>query len=157
VLAACRGDGLIATTLVVEERGGEWAAADSDRQENASDRCRSRPTPWRWPSASTSWAARNFDPKGLAGRSASEYATGTNLAAMIRGNLIAERIAVDHYRELVRFFGDDDATTRVMIESILTVEEEHVSDMQDLMAAHGAWFWVYSKIVELQTCEQSIG
>ncbi|HLG85663.1 MAG TPA: ferritin-like domain-containing protein [Alphaproteobacteria bacterium] len=79
----------------------------------------------------------NFDPKGLSSRSASEYATGNDLAAMIRLNLIAERIAVDHYRELVRFFGEDDPTSRVMIESILAVEEEHASDMQDLLATHG--------------------
>ena len=79
----------------------------------------------------------DFDPKGLASRSASEYATGDTLGAMIRENLIAERIAVDHYRELVRFFADDDPATRVMIESILVVEEEHVSDMQDLLATHG--------------------
>jgi len=78
----------------------------------------------------------NFDPKGLASRSASEYATGSDLVAMIRENLIAERIAVDHYRELIRFFGDDDPTTRVMIESILAVEEEHANDMLDLLATH---------------------
>jgi bacterioferritin len=81
-------------------------------------------------------AAPNFDPKDLASRSASEYATGSNMVAMIRENLIAERIAVDHYRELIRFFGDNDPTTRVMIESILAVEEEHASDMQDLLATH---------------------
>ncbi len=80
----------------------------------------------------------NFDPKGLASRSASEYATGADLAAMIRENLIAERIAVDHYRELVRFFGTDDPTTRIMVESILAVEEEHASDMQDLLATHSS-------------------
>jgi bacterioferritin len=55
---------------------------------------------------------------------------------MIRENLVAERIAVDHYRELVRFFGDDDPTTRVMIETILAVEEEHASDMLDLLVTH---------------------
>ena len=81
-------------------------------------------------------SAPNFDPKGLASRSASEYATGSNMVVMICENLTAERIAVDHYRELVRFFGDDDPTTRVMIESILAVEEEHASDMQDLLATH---------------------
>jgi bacterioferritin len=81
--------------------------------------------------------APNFDPKGLAGRSASEYAAGSDLAAMIRENLIAERIAVDHYRELIRFFGDDDPATRVMIEGILAVEEEHSSDMLDLLITHG--------------------
>ena len=80
--------------------------------------------------------APNFDPQGLASRSASEYSTGSDLVAMIRENLVAERIAVDHYRELIRFFADDDPTTRVMIESILAVEEEHVSDMQDLLVTH---------------------
>ena len=57
---------------------------------------------------------------------------------MIRENLVAERIAVDHYRELIRFFGDNDPATRTMIESILAVEEEHASDMLDLLATHGA-------------------
>ena len=79
----------------------------------------------------------NFDPRGLASRAASEYAAGDDLVSMIRENLIAERIAVDHYRELIRFFGDDDPTTRVMMESILEVEEEHASDMLDLLAIHG--------------------
>jgi bacterioferritin len=78
----------------------------------------------------------DFDPKGLASRSASEYGVGPDMIAMIRENLIAERIAVDHYRELVRFFADDDPTTRVMIETILAVEEEHASDMLDLLVTH---------------------
>jgi bacterioferritin len=82
--------------------------------------------------------APDFNPAGLATRSASEYSTGSSLVAMIKENLIAERIAVDHYRELIRFFGDNDPTTRAMIESILAVEEEHASDMQDLLATHGA-------------------
>jgi bacterioferritin len=81
--------------------------------------------------------APNFDPKGLASRSASEYGTGSDLVSLIRENLIAERIAVDHYRELIRFFGDDDPTTRVMLEGILSVEEEHASDMLDLLTTHG--------------------
>ena len=55
---------------------------------------------------------------------------------MIRENLIAERIAVDHYRELIRYFGDDDPSTRTMLEGILSVEEEHATDMQDLLEAH---------------------
>ncbi|HEX3574215.1 MAG TPA: ferritin-like domain-containing protein [Rhodopila sp.] len=78
----------------------------------------------------------NFNPEGLATRSASQYAEGENLVDMIRENLIAERIAVDHYRELIRYFGDDDPTTRVMLEGILSVEEEHATDMQDLLQAH---------------------
>jgi bacterioferritin len=78
----------------------------------------------------------NFNPEGLATRSASQYAEGENLVDMIRENLIAERIAVDHYRELIRFFGDDDPATRVMLEGILAVEEEHANDMLDLLDAH---------------------
>ena len=78
----------------------------------------------------------NFNPEGLATRSASQYAEGENLVDMIRENLIAERIAVQHYRELVRYFGDNDTTTRVMLEGILGVEEEHANDMHDLLVAH---------------------
>ena len=55
---------------------------------------------------------------------------------MITENLVAERIAVDHYRELVRYFADNDPTTRRMIEEILAVEEEHASDMADLLSRH---------------------
>jgi bacterioferritin len=57
---------------------------------------------------------------------------------MIRENLVAERIAIDHYRELIRYFGDNDPATRTMMESILAVEEEHASDMLDLLTAHGS-------------------
>jgi bacterioferritin len=78
----------------------------------------------------------NFNPEGLASRSASQYAEGENLVDMIKENLIAERIAVDHYRELIRYFGDDDPATRVMLEGILVVEEEHADDMHDLLIAH---------------------
>jgi len=78
----------------------------------------------------------NFNPEGLASRSASQYAEGENLVDMIKENLIAERIAVEHYRELIRYFADKDPTTRVMIEGILAVEEEHANDMHDLLVAH---------------------
>jgi bacterioferritin len=78
----------------------------------------------------------NFNPEGILSRSASQYAEGENLVDMIKENLIAERIAVDHYRELIRYFGDDDPTTRVMLEGILAVEEEHTDDMHDLLVAH---------------------
>ena len=81
--------------------------------------------------------APDFSPDTLTGRSASEYQTGDDLEALIRENLIAERIAVDHYRELIRFFADNDPATRVMMEGILAKEEEHASDMQDLLALHG--------------------
>jgi bacterioferritin len=78
----------------------------------------------------------DFNPDTLTARSASEYETGAELVAMIRENLVAERIAIDHYRELIRYFGDNDPATRVMLESILAVEEEHASDMLDLLATH---------------------
>lgn len=78
----------------------------------------------------------NFNPEGLATRAASQYAEGENLVDMIKENLIAERIAVVHYQELIRFFADKDPTTRVMIEGILAVEEEHANDMHDLLVSH---------------------
>ncbi len=78
----------------------------------------------------------NFNPEGLATRSASQYAVGGNLVEMIKENLIAERIACEHYRELIRYFGEKDPTTRVMMEGILTNEEEHANDMHDLLVAH---------------------
>jgi bacterioferritin len=78
----------------------------------------------------------NFNPEGILTRSASQYVEGANLVDMIKENLIAERIAVDHYRELIRYFGNDDPGTRAMIEGILTKEEEHADDMHDLLVAH---------------------
>lgn len=78
----------------------------------------------------------NFNPEGLGTRSASEYGKGGNLIEMIRENFIAERIAIDHYRELIRYFGDDDPATRIMLEGILVTEEEHANDMHDLLVAH---------------------
>lgn len=78
----------------------------------------------------------NFDPQGLASRAASQYVVGANLIEMIRENLVAERIACEHYRELIRYFADHDPTTRLMLEGILTNEEEHASDMHDLLVAH---------------------
>ena len=78
----------------------------------------------------------NLNPEGLLTRSASQYSQGGSLVDMIRENLIAERIAVDHYRELIRYFGDNDPGTRNMLEDILRVEEEHADDMHDLLVAH---------------------
>src|SRR5580704_15092764 len=78
----------------------------------------------------------NFNPEGLATRAASQYVEGANLIEMIKENLIAERIACEHYTELIRYFADKDPTTRVMLEGILTNEEEHANDMHDLLVAH---------------------
>jgi len=78
----------------------------------------------------------NFNPEGLATRAASQYVEAGDLVEMIKENLIAERIACEHYRELIRYFADKDPTTRVMMESILANEEEHANDMHDLLVAH---------------------
>jgi bacterioferritin len=76
----------------------------------------------------------NFSPEGLAERSHSEYAEGSSLVEMIKEDLIAERIAVESYSEIVRWLGHDDSTTRKLIEDILKMEEEHANDMKDLLA-----------------------
>lgn len=78
----------------------------------------------------------NLNPEGLASRAASEYVEGTNLVDMIKENLVAERIAIETYREMVRYFGDKDSTTRVLLEKILAQEEEHANDMHDLLVSH---------------------
>lgn len=79
----------------------------------------------------------NFNPEGLAMRSASQYGPSEpNLVEMLKENLIAERIAIEHYRELIRYFGEKDPTSRILMERILAVEEEHANDMHDLLVAH---------------------
>jgi bacterioferritin len=78
----------------------------------------------------------DFNPVGLATRSTSEYGNAETLVDMIKENLVAERIAIEHYTELVRYFGNKDPSTRRMIEDILAVEEEHANDMHDLLVAH---------------------
>ncbi|WP_277185487.1 bacterioferritin [Caballeronia sp. BR00000012568055] len=75
----------------------------------------------------------NFAPDSLKSRSHSEYKEGRDLIDMIRENLIAERIAIDTYREIIRYLGDKDVTTRRLFEEILAVEEEHADDMADLL------------------------
>jgi bacterioferritin len=78
----------------------------------------------------------NFDPQGLASRAASQFGSSDlDLVGMIKENLIAERIAIEHYRELIAFFGAKDPTTRSMLEGILAMEEEHANDMHDLLVA----------------------
>lgn len=75
----------------------------------------------------------NFSPEGLLTRSHAEYVEGSSLAEMIREDLVAERIAIDSYREMARYLGEDDPTTRRMLETILAVEEEHADDMVNLL------------------------
>jgi bacterioferritin len=76
----------------------------------------------------------NFNPEGLAIRSHSEYKQGESRTDMIREDLVAERIASESYSEIVRWLGNDDPTTRVLVEQILKVEEEHANDLSDLLA-----------------------
>lgn len=77
--------------------------------------------------------APDFNPEGLASRSHAEYVPGTSLIDMIKEDLVAERIAIDSYGEMIRYVGDDDPTTRRMLEGILAVEEEHAEDMKTLI------------------------
>lgn len=74
----------------------------------------------------------NFSPHGLAERSHAEYVEGNTLTEMIREDLIAERIAIESYREIIRYLGDDDPTTRRLFEEVLAVEEEHAEDLVSL-------------------------
>ena len=76
----------------------------------------------------------NFDPEGLTTRSHAEYQEGDDLVEMIREDLVAERIAIESYSEIIRFVGNDDTTTRRLMEDILAKEEEHANDLADLLA-----------------------
>lgn len=78
--------------------------------------------------------APNFSPEGLLSRSHSEYVEGQNLVDMIKEDLVAERVAIDSYNEMIRYVGDKDVTTRRMLEGILAVEEEHADDLASFLA-----------------------
>ena len=75
----------------------------------------------------------NFSPDGLVSRSHAEYVEGTTLADMIKEDLVAERIAIDSYRDFIEYLGTQDSTTKRMLESILAVEEEHADELADLL------------------------
>ena len=77
--------------------------------------------------------APNLSPEGMLSRSHSEYVEGESLLDMIREDLVAERIAIDSYKEMIQYFGTKDPTTRRMIEGILSVEEEHAEDLATLL------------------------
>jgi bacterioferritin len=79
----------------------------------------------------------NFNPEGLLTRSHAEYVEGTSLTDMIKEDLVAERIAIDSYREMVNYLGSDDPTTRRMMEEILAVEEEHADDLVNMLQKMG--------------------
>ena len=75
----------------------------------------------------------DFSPDGLATRSHAEYVEGDSLEDMIKEDLVAERIAIDSYREMVLYFGDKDPTSRRLMEEILAKEEEHADDLANLL------------------------
>lgn len=75
----------------------------------------------------------DLNPATLESRSHAEYRVGKSLTEMIRENLVAERIAIDSYREIAEYIGDDDPTTRRLMEKIMAVEEEHADDLADLL------------------------
>ena len=75
----------------------------------------------------------DFNPEGLAMRSHSQYVEGQSLLDMVREDLVAERIAVESYSEIIRYLGDDDPTTRIAMEQIMSKEEEHADDMKTLL------------------------
>ncbi len=75
----------------------------------------------------------NFSPEGLATRSHSEYVPGETLREMIEEDLVAERIAIESYGEMIRYIGDKDPTTRRLLEDLLAIEEEHADDLVGLL------------------------
>jgi bacterioferritin len=80
----------------------------------------------------------NFSPEGLTTRSHAEYVAGSSLVDMIKEDLVAERIAIESYSEIVRWLGDKDPTSRRLFEEILAVEEEHADDLLSLLDDMGA-------------------
>ncbi len=79
----------------------------------------------------------NFSPEGLSSRSHSEYVEGETLTDMIKEDLVAERIAIESYSEIIRFLADNDSTSRRLMEEILAKEEEHAEDMLTLIERVG--------------------
>jgi len=79
----------------------------------------------------------NFSPEGLLTRSHSEYIEGDSLVGMIKEDLVAERIAIDSYREMINYIGEDDSTTRRLMEEVLAKEEEHAEDLVSLLQELG--------------------
>jgi bacterioferritin len=79
--------------------------------------------------------APDFNPEGLLTRSHAQYAEGNSLVDMIKEDLIAERIAIESYLEMIRYFGDNDPTSRRLVEKVLEQEEEHADDMATLLEA----------------------
>lgn len=81
----------------------------------------------------------NFDPKGLAERSHAEYGTGRTLIEILRDDLVAERVAIESYTEMIRYIGDDDPTTKRLLEGILSTEEQHAEEIASMLANLNQW------------------
>lgn len=81
----------------------------------------------------------NFDPTGLAQRSHAEYGTGKSLIDILRDDLIAERVAIESYSEAIRYIGDNDPTTKRLLEQILSTEEEHAEEIASMLANLNQW------------------
>ena len=79
----------------------------------------------------------DFNPEILTGRSHAEYVEGKDLPDMVKEDLVAERVAIESYQEIIRWLGSDDPTTRTLFEQILSVEEEHADDLLNLLAELG--------------------
>lgn len=79
----------------------------------------------------------NLNPEGLLARSHAEYVEGNSLLDMIKEDLVAERIAIDSYREMITYFGNDDPTSRRMLEGVLAMEEEHADDLVNMLEKMG--------------------
>lgn len=77
----------------------------------------------------------NFSPEGLSTRSHAEYVEGSTLNSMIKEDLIAERIAIESYREMIAYLGEHDPTTQRTLKEILAAEEEHAEDLASLLAS----------------------
>ncbi len=80
----------------------------------------------------------NLSPDGLSSRAHSEYVEGDGLIDMIKEDLVAERIAIDSYRDMINYLGNDDPTTRRMLEGVLAMEEEHAEDLVSLLQELGS-------------------
>lgn len=114
----------MASGLNAENAAAEFLEHATQEQEHA-DRIAARITQLG--------AAPDFSPRGLLTRSHADYVEGDSLKDMIKEDLVAERIAIDTYREIIAWLGDDDPTTRRMLEEILAVEEEHADDLASLL------------------------
>ncbi len=79
----------------------------------------------------------DFNPATLLERSHAEYDASEDVQSMVRANLIAERVAIESYRQMIEQIGDSDPTTRHLLIKIMAVEEEHADDMRDMMTEHG--------------------